>query len=732
MLALLLGALTPALHAQAPRVSAAQLQQVVPDYDRLTAIAQERGVVPVIVRLDVPFLPEGRLFATDVRQQRARLAERRDQVLSTLAANGVTVERVKRYKTVPVVALSVTAEGLRFLAASPLVRFVEEDEIVRPNLAESTALIGAPAAWSSGYTGAGQAVAVLDTGVDGSHPFLQGKVVAEACYSGSAGGTSVCPNGQQVQTGPGAGQSCSPGTSGCDHGTHVAGIAAGKGSSFSGVAPDADIIAVQVFTQFSGFSSCFPGPSPCVGAYTSDIIDGLEFVYAQRNTLNVAAANMSLGGGANSSPCDSDPRKPIIDNLRSAGIATVIASGNGGNSNGISAPGCISTAISVGSTDDGSLGTGVDAVSSFSNSDTFLDLLAPGRWISSSVPGGGYSNFSGTSMAAPHVAGAWALLKSKKPNATVDEVLNALSNTGVPLRDNRNGVTKPRIQVDAALAALDGGPPPSDTAAPVIAGSTTGATFNGTVADNGANDSGVASVSLEPGAVNVTLSVDPFTSGDATVGFAVALVDPTLDGNGTVAATDVAGNTSDRAVSLTGSGGGGGDDTTAPSLSGAIQGGQYDGTASDGDSGIAAIELDSDATNLNLDVDAFASGAGSVGFTVTLQNRRQQGKGYVIATDVAGNTSDLWVCSNGCAEPGDPPPPPPPGEDDDPPVLTEKIDNRNRFRGKATDTGSGIGSIVLLSGANNLSISVKSFTAGDTEVKYVVKLDNAGQSGSGT
>ncbi|MEM6785400.1 MAG: S8 family serine peptidase, partial [Bacteroidota bacterium] len=622
VLALLLGTLAPPLHAQAPRVSAAQLQQVVPEFDRLAAIAQERGGVPVLVRLDVAFLPEGRLLAADVRRQRARLAERRDQVLRTLAANGVTVERVTRYETVPVVALSVTAEGLRFLAASPLVRFVEEDEVVRLNLAESTELVGATDAWASGYTGAGQAVAVLDTGVDGSHPFLQGKVVAEACYSAAAGGTSVCPNGQRSQTGPGAGDHCARSTSGCDHGTHVAGIAAGKGSSFSGVAPDADIIAVQVFTQFTGFSSCFPGPSPCVGAYTSDIISGLEFVYAQRNTLNVASANMSLGGGSFTTPCDSDSRKPIIDNLRSAGIATVIASGNGSNSNGISAPGCISTAVSVGSTDDGSLGTGTDAVSSFSNSDTFLDLLAPGRWIQSSIPDGGYSNYSGTSMAAPHVAGAWALLKGKKPDATVDEVLNALTSTGVSIRDGRNGVTTPRIQVDAALDALDGGPP-RDNGGPVITGSTTGTTFNGTAADNGLNDTGVASVSLNPGSVNVALTVDPFSSGDATVGFALALIDPTQDGNGTVAAADLVGNDSERAISLTGTGGGGGEDTTAPSLSGSIRGAQYEGTASDSGSGIAAIELN-EATNLDLDVDGFASGAGSVDFTITLQNRGQQ------------------------------------------------------------------------------------------------------------
>ncbi|MEO1477804.1 MAG: S8 family serine peptidase [Bacteroidota bacterium] len=723
LLALALIASASVAQAQAPRVSAAQLQQVVPAYDRLAAVAQERGVVPVIVRLDVDFLPEGRLFTADVQRQRARLAERRDQVLRTLAANGVTVERVKRFETVPVVALSVTAEGLRFLAASPLVRFVEEDEIVRPTLATSTALVGAPDAWSSGYRGAGQAVAVLDTGVDGSHSFLQGKVVAEACYSGTGGGTSVCPNGQTQQTGPGAGQNCPRGTSGCDHGTHVAGIVAGSGPSFSGVAPDADIIAVQVFTQFTGFFDCFPSPSPCVGAFTSDIISGLEFVYAQRTERNVAAANMSLGGGSSTAPCDSDPTKPIIDNLRSAGIATVVASGNGGNSNGIAAPGCISTAVSVGSTDDGSLGTRTDAVSSFSNSDTFLDLLAPGQWIESSVPGGGFENYAGTSMAAPHVAGAWALLKGKRPTASVDEVLNALASTGVPIRDGRNGVTTPRIQVDAALDALSGGVA-RDNIAPVITGSTTGTTFNGTAADNGLNDTGVASVSLKPGAFNVTLTVEPFTSGDATVGFALTLVDPTLDGNGTVAATDLTGNESERTINLLGTGGG--DDTTPPALSGAIRGAQYEGTASDAGSGIAAIEL-TEATNLNLDVDGFASGASSVDFTITLQTRGDQGKGFVVATDVAGNTAELWVCSDGCDPPntggGDP--------DTTAPDVAGSI-RGNRFEGTASDDGSGIRTVRLGDDAVNLVLTVDPFSAGASSVGFEVRLDNRGEPGSGT
>ncbi|HLM61512.1 MAG TPA: choice-of-anchor Q domain-containing protein, partial [Pyrinomonadaceae bacterium] len=101
-------------------------------------------------------------------------------------------------------------------------------------------------------------------------------------------------------------------------------------------------------------------------------------------------------------------------------------------------------------------GTATDTVSSYSNSASFLSLLAPGRWINSSVPGGAYANFSGTSMAAPHVAGAWAILRQRNPNKTVTEILNALTSTGVSVTDTRNNITKKRIKLDQAVSALYG------------------------------------------------------------------------------------------------------------------------------------------------------------------------------------------------------------------------------------------------------------------------------------
>ena len=90
-------------------------------------------------------------------------------------------------------------------------------------------------------------------------------------------------------------------------------------------------------------------------------------------------------------------------------------------------------------------------MASYSNSASFLNLLAPGSSINSSVPGGGYAVYNGTSMATPHVAGAWAILKQKTPSLSVTDALNRLSATGLSITDARNGIVKPRIRIDAAL-----------------------------------------------------------------------------------------------------------------------------------------------------------------------------------------------------------------------------------------------------------------------------------------
>jgi subtilisin len=419
-----------------------------------------RGDVRVIVELKAatgPHIPEGLLsHRAAVTKQRDAISTAQASILTKLPKAGHRL--LHRYATVPYLALELNPAGVAALegAGADVVRVIE-DAIVRPSLAESVPLIQADQAWGSGYDGQGTVVAVLDSGVDGNHPFLSGKVIEEACYSSTVEGVSqsLCPNGLAEQTGPGAAAPCA--LSACSHGTHVSGIAAGNGTPagqpFSGVARNAQIMAVQVFSEVLDPDTC-GGTAPCMGGFTSDIIAALERVYAvalsgQRNVVSV---NMSLGGGSFAAPCDTEPYKPSIDNLRSIGIASIVASGNGFDSSNISSPACVSSAVSVAST------TNADKVSWFSNVAPFLSLLAPGDGINSSVPGGGYEVMSGTSMAAPHVAGAWAVIRQGAPNASVSAILSALQQTGLPVTDDRlwasGTTTVPRVRLFQALASL--------------------------------------------------------------------------------------------------------------------------------------------------------------------------------------------------------------------------------------------------------------------------------------
>ncbi len=425
--------------------------------------AQEEGTVRVIVELDVPFVPEGELPSeAKVEDQQENIGDAQDELLDSLAPSEGEAVAVETFEAIPYVVLEVDAAGLQALAENPAVTDIQQDVPSPPLLAESTHIIGADAAWAAGYTGAGQVIAILDTGVDKTHTFLSGKVVGEACFSTTSapdGSTSLCPSpdGNGDQIGADSALNCSLGMSGCDHGTHVAGIAAGKGSPVSGVAKEAGILSIQLFSRFDGAQcSNFGMPSPCVLSWTSDQLAALDWLLTQKDNYHLAAANMSLGGGLFSSPCDGDFRKAAIDNLRSVGIATVVASGNMGSRTSLAGPACISSAVSVGATTDS------DQVAAYSNVAPFLSLLAPGSSIESSVPGDAFQTMTGTSMAAPHVAGAFAVLKALKPSATVDELLNVLDATGWPISaDGSTALTFSRIQLKLAADSLV--PPPTSS-----------------------------------------------------------------------------------------------------------------------------------------------------------------------------------------------------------------------------------------------------------------------------
>jgi subtilisin family serine protease len=426
-------------------------------YNLLRSKSLDKGSVKIIVKVRTAFTPEPLLRETDKHIQRALMSQIQNQVVAELEAKGRKLRSVRKYKYTPHIAMKVDSATLDALISSPDVISVEEDIPIPPALDLSVPRIGATQLHANSVTGSGVAVAILDTGVDKTHPFLLGSVVSEACYSTNDSdydSSSLCPGGMEALETVGSAMPYSGNcpTGECDHGTHVAGIVAGRsaivGNPGPGVAPETDIIAIQLFSRFDSDYWC-DGQSPCALTWSSDQIQGLERVYELRNTYMIASVNMSLGGETYTEYCNevSPAMKAAIDNLRAAGIATVIASGNSSDC-AISFPACISSAISVGATDDD------DAVAFFSNSAPFLSLLAPGQWITSSVPGGGYAEWAGTSMATPHVSGAWALMKQVLPTATVDEILSSFTSTGLSVTDQYCSVTKKRINVYEAYNLL--------------------------------------------------------------------------------------------------------------------------------------------------------------------------------------------------------------------------------------------------------------------------------------
>lgn len=293
-------------------------------------------------------------------------------------------------------------------------------------LIQSLPLISQPAAQSAGKMGVGTTVAVLDTGVN---------------YTLSAFGSCSSPGVPSGCRVPFA-QDFSPNDNLLDangHGTNVAAIAAA-------VASDTSIAALDVFN--GNF------------AYATDIIAAINWSIANRAAYNIVAMNLSLGDSSNNAgECSGSWATTPFANARAAGILPIVASGNDGYTNGLSGPACAPGAVRVGAVYDSNMGaiawlactdstTAADRVTCFSNSAATLTLLAPGSVISA----GGF-NFSGTSQATPHVAGAVAVLRAANayPGDSLDQTVTRMQNTGDPVTDPKNGRVTPRLNLGHAI-----------------------------------------------------------------------------------------------------------------------------------------------------------------------------------------------------------------------------------------------------------------------------------------
>jgi subtilisin len=321
----------------------------------------------------------------------------------------------------------VVPEGrLKALQDDPLVAYVTEDRAVQAyDKPGSTAVtqpvqtvptgirrIGADASVSNG---AGVTVAVIDTGIDLSHPDLSANIVADkSCITGKRTGND--DNG---------------------HGTHVAGTIAARNNGIGvlGVAPSAKLVAVKVLNSQGS------------GSWSS-IICGMDWVTANAATLGIKAANMSLGGtGSSDGNCgltNNDPLHRAVCRMRDAGVTVVVAAGNSAANASTSVPAAYDDAVitvsALADSDGVSGGAGAatgygadDTFASFSNYGSAVDLGAPGVNILSTWKGSGYATISGTSMATPHVTGSAALYLASHPAASWTDVRAALQSSAEPL-----------------------------------------------------------------------------------------------------------------------------------------------------------------------------------------------------------------------------------------------------------------------------------------------------------
>jgi subtilisin family serine protease len=247
--------------------------------DSLIARARERNHLRVIVGTREEMLDEDALEPRQAEAQRARLRSNQQGLLADLGAwrqqngsvSGQGAPAVTLFETIPFLAMNADAATLQTLLDDPRVDSVQEDVPVRPALPQSVPLIEADRAAALGFSGAGQVVAVLDSGVAKHHPMLAGKVVSEACYSTTMPGQSksLCPGGAASSTAAGWGVNCPTSVGGCDHGTHVASIAVGDAANLKGVARGAKLIAVKVFSRIDSPADCSPFPAPCIQAFSS-------------------------------------------------------------------------------------------------------------------------------------------------------------------------------------------------------------------------------------------------------------------------------------------------------------------------------------------------------------------------------------------------------------------------------------------------------------------------------
>lgn len=356
-----------------------------------------------------------------------RYAVRKAEFRAFAAARGIEV-----LDTFPEFAMLSVPRGTMAvsLAGAPWLDYIAPDWGMQLHLSESSNLVNKhllretfpDADGQNKLTGGGTAVMILDTGVDYLLKELGGCVGGSCKVAVAKDFTPVDDNERDPNR----------------HGTNVAAIAAGR----SGIASDARIIAGDVMDIAGKISTAY-------------VINAIGWAIANRDVYNVVAINMSFGGGPyHTETCSKSAYGAPVAEARRHGIVVVASSGNDFNPEGMPEPACAPYVVSVGAVfDGGPVDAGMcngqhrgDTVTCFSNASPMTRLLAPGSQITA-----GGESMNGTSQAAPHVTGAVALLRGMEPGLSVTQVENRLRDTGIPILDQRNGLSLARLDLVALL-----------------------------------------------------------------------------------------------------------------------------------------------------------------------------------------------------------------------------------------------------------------------------------------